>query len=729
MSKTIGIQLGRRNSVAAFKVSQVEVVTSEDNTPPHRKLTPSVVAYEQGRFLVGEKAHNQLRCDPENTIVSIMNLMGRSFSDPFVQNFRSCVGYKITQPTQGTENGISVWLGGKEYQPEDIAAEILKKVVQNAQAYRKAIGESDEVINQAVITIPSYFNDKQCSSTRTAALKAGLTLLKLLPEPTAAAISYGYSPSSEDVKTILIYDFGGSTFDASLITAAGTQFIENGKAGDLSLGGEDINRRLIQFVKEQAAQQEEISDIDELIAKMPHIQQVRFRADLKMEVERAKVELSSATVAQIAFVTPLRDELGIAIPVDVEITREKFEELIAPLVDRSIQICHEALRLSEYPPEMVDIVLLVGGSSQIPLVQRKVRQAFGTDKVVVHPRPMYAAAEGAAIVAVGLTDSVTTVSRDYFIKLPSNRRYKVISRGDILPVTTSLTFKTEVDRQRLIHFELFSPDQVKEALNEVKGDERIGELWLGLEQNYLKGTEILVCLELDEKNSDLKITATLKSDPSVRVSCTFSRGCLDERIYSDLEQAIEELNALNLPAAIVEETMKLAVPVVQAANQIIDVRTGEERTDMRDRAQAALKTFKAVIAQSTTTNTQMISNPNHSSLNPYDILGVSQAASKAEITKAVAVAMKRKQYPVDAIAKAQKSLMKSEERIIADYLRPILPIIKRFKSTDLSALNQPAPTIVLLSEFDGLESAIANSAQAERLEREPLVNSLEVSHV
>lgn len=746
MGKAIGIDLGTTNSVAAFKRVQFEVVTSEDNTPPDRKLTRSVVAYEQDKFLVGEKAYNQLRHDPENVIMSIKRLIGRGFGDSAVQKQKSQIGYKITQPTQGTDNGIAIWLGGKEYQPEDISAEILKKVVQNAQAYRKAIGKSDEVINQAVITIPSYFNDKQRQATRTAAFKAGLTLQELLPEPTASAISYGYSPSGEDVKTILVYDFGGGTFDASLITAAGTQFIENGKAGDLWLGGDDIDSQIIKFVKEQVSKQEGLSDIDSLIAKMPHYQKVRFMADFEIGVERAKVELSNATIARIVPATTLLDELGIAVPVEVEITREQFETMIMPLVERSIKICHEALHYSEYPPDMVDVVLLVGGSSQIPLVQRKVRQAFGADKVVVHPRPMYAIAEGAAIVAAGLTDRLTTVSRDYFINLPFNPRYKVISRGDLLPVTSSHTFKTEVDGQRLIHFELFSPDQVKEALNEVKGDERIGELWLGLEQHYLKDTKIVVCLELDEKNNDLKITATLKNDPSVRVSCTFSRGRFDERIYRHLEQAIEDLNALNLPAAIVEETMKLVVLVIQAANQIIDVRTGEKRPDMCARAQAALKTFKAVVAQIPTTpnptfltpskviaqvtnTTQMTSNPNHNFLNPYDILSVSQAASKAEITKAVAVAMKRKQYPVDAIAKAQKSLMKSEERVIADYLRPILPTIKRFKSTDLSALNQPAPVIALLSEFDGLESAIANSAKAERLEREPLVNSLEVSHV
>ena len=591
MGKAIGIDLGTTNSVAAFKEAQVEVVTSEENTPPDRKLTRSVVAYEQDKFLVGENAYNQLRHDPENAIVSIKRLMGRGFNEKAVEEQTSEVIYRITPPTQGTENGIAVWLKGKEYQPEDISAEILKKVVHNAQAYRQASGKSKEVIDQVVITIPAYFNDKQRSSTRTAALKAGLILQELLPEPTAAAISYGYSPDSEDVKTILVYDFGGGTFDASLITAAGTQFIENGKAGDLWLGGDNIDSQIIQFVKEQVAKQEGIADIDGLIAKMPHYQQVRFRGDLKMAVERAKIGLSRATSVQISP-PALIDELGLTIQIEVELTREQFEAMILPTVERSIQICHEALRLSEYLPDMVDVVLLVGGSSQIPLVQRKVQQAFGTNKVVLHPRPMYAIAEGAAIVAAGLTDKITTVSRDYFIKLESEPRYKVISQGDILPVTTAHTFKTVGDGQRLIHFEFFSPDRVKEALDGVKGDERIGDMWLGLDRSYPQGTEVMVNLELDEKNSDLKITATLKNDPAVRVSCTFSRGRSDEKINQDLEQTIEELNAQRLSTYGVEEALKLAVPVVQATNQIIDGRTGEERGDMSDRAQANLQKLR-----------------------------------------------------------------------------------------------------------------------------------------
>jgi molecular chaperone DnaK len=270
--------------------------------------------------------------------------------------------------------------------------------------------------------------------------------------------------------------------------------------------------------------------------------------------------------------------------------------MIASLVKRSIQICHEALRLSEYPPEEVDVVLLVGGSAQIPYVQQKVRQAFG-DKVVVHPRPMYAVAEGAAIVAAGLTDKVTTVSRDYYIKLECEPRCKVISQGEILPVATSHTFKTVADGQRLIHFEFFSPDKVSAELDNIERDEPLGEMWLGLDQHYPRGTEIMVNLILDEKNNDLSFRATLKNDPAVSVSCTFSRGRSDEKIYQELQQAIAELNKLGLTSVGVEEALKLAVPVVQNTNQIVDRQTGDERADLRDRALENLQTFKVTMSK------------------------------------------------------------------------------------------------------------------------------------
>ena len=584
MGKAIGIDLGTTNSVAAFKLADVEVVIANDNTPPEGTLTRSVVSCENGQFVVGEKAYNQLRLNPENVIISIKRLMGRGFGDTAVQKQKSEIGYKINQPSQGTDNSIAVWLEGKEYQPEDISAEILKKVVQNTQAHYHKMGKTGEIINQAVITIPAYFNDKQRHATRTAALKAGLTPLELLAEPTAAAISYGFSPDSDDVKTILVYDFGGGTFDASVITSAGTSFIEQGKAGDLWLGGDDIDSRIIKFIKEIVAKQEQITDIDSLLAKMPHFQRARFNADLKIATERAKVELSSSNTAQINIPNSLIDGLGIAIPIEVEITRKQFEGMITDLVERSIELCHQALKYSEYDLDTVDVVLLVGGSSQIPFVQQRIKEAFGSDKVVVHPRPMYAVAEGAAIVAAGMTDKVTTVSRDYFIKLVDGN-HQVISRGDILPVTTSHTFKTVVDGQRLINFQFFSPDESN--IYEI-----IGEMWLGLEEKYPAGTEIQVYLELDEKNSDLAMTAHLKNDPSVKVSCTFSRGRSDEKIYQELEEAIARLNEQNLTSVGVEEALSLALPVVQLANQIIEPRTGEERVDLRDRAAKNLEKFQ-----------------------------------------------------------------------------------------------------------------------------------------
>jgi molecular chaperone DnaK len=588
MGNVVGIDLGTTNTVAAFKLAAVEVVTAADNTPPERKLTRSIVAVTPNGLVVGETAYRQLKAEPAKAIASIKRLMGRSFDDPFVQGEMGRFSYKVDRSTQGTENSLSVWLEDKEYAPEDISAQILKQALENAQAYQSQGGQTSK-ITAAVITIPAYFNDKQRYATQTAGKQAGLETIELLPEPTAAAISYGFKPDSDDVETILVYDFGGGTFDSSLITATGNQFIESGKAGDLWLGGDDIDGKLVELVKQKVVAQEQLDDIDALIKAMPHYQQVRFASDLKVAVERAKIDLSTAEQAQILPATPLLDEMGMAIPIEVTLDRSEFEALILPLVERTIAICKDAIKYSDYPNEAIDKILLVGGSSQIPLVQAKVKEAFGAERVEVHPRPMYAVAEGAAIVAAGLTEKVSTVSRNYCIQLANEPRFVLVKQGEILPVTTTHTLRTEADGQRLIHFKFFSPDDVRSQLDRQQHDERIGEMWLVLNRSYARGTEIVLTVELDERNNSLQMTAALKNDPSVRASCSLSRGGVDERISRDVEQTIETLNnELSLNQYGVERVYQLAGDIVKAANQIRD-RDGAPQLDRIEAAQSKLK--------------------------------------------------------------------------------------------------------------------------------------------
>ncbi|MBE9117904.1 Hsp70 family protein [Lusitaniella coriacea LEGE 07157] len=589
MGNVVGIDLGTTNSVAAFKFAEVEVVTAEDNPPPERKLTRSAVALDRDYLIAGQGAYNQLRANPENVIVSIKRLMGRGIGDIEVREQRDRLSYKIDRATHGTDLSLSVWLGGKEYQPEDISAEILKKVAHNAQLFQRQQGQTS-TISEAVITIPAYFNDKQRHATRSAAARAGLKVRELLPEPTAAAISYGFTPEeSSEVKTILVYDFGGGTFDASLLVASGDRFIELGKAGDLWLGGDDIDRKMIEWAKERIAEQEGI-EIDRAISQMPNFHRVRFLADLKIAVEWAKIALSSAPSAHIIPPTPFLNELGIPVPIDIEITQEQFEELIAPIVDRAIAICNDAVRYSEYTNDLIDVVLLVGGSCQIPLVQQKVKEAFGSEKVVVHPRPLYAVAEGAAIVAAGLTEKVETVSRDYYIKL-ADGLHKVVPRGEVLPFRTAQTFKTVANGQRLIRFEFFNRDDERDVM------EPIGKMWLPLYSSYPQGTEVLVALELDEQMGDLQITAVLKNDPSVKVSSLFSRGGSDEQMNEEVDRAIQEINTRQLSTAEVEEASQQVVRVVQVTNQIIDPKTGREREDVRQQAQERLNVLKSALSE------------------------------------------------------------------------------------------------------------------------------------
>jgi molecular chaperone DnaK len=581
MGKVVGIDLGTTNAVAAFKFAEIEIVTADDNTPPDRRLTRSVVAQGQDGFIVGQTAYNQLRANPREVILSVKRLMGRGFADPAVQQQLTQCNYRITKPTQGTDQSLSVWLGDHEYQPEDISAEILKRVVQNAQTFQHDRGQVSQ-ISDVVITIPAYFNDKQRNATRQAASRAGLRLQELLPEPTAAAISYGFMPDQDsEVKTILVYDFGGGTFDVSLLTTSGNQFIELGKAGDLWLGGDDIDQAIAAFVQEQIAAQESL-DFAAALAAMPLYQRIQLLADLKMAVEAAKVTLTQAETAQIIPATPLLNEVGLPIMIDLEITRSQFENLIGPIVARTIPICYDAIRYAEYLPEDVDMVLLVGGSAQIPLVQQMMQAEFGADRVVIHPRPMYAVAEGAAIVAAGLAEKVGTVSRDYYIKL-ADGDHKIISRSDVLPVYTSQTFRTVSEGQSLIRFELFNRDDERQVM------EPIGKMWLPIATPHPQGTEILVTLELDEQMGDLKIMAVLKNDPTTKVSSAFSRGGVDEKINNTIDQLIHEVNDRQLSSGLVDDIRQQVNRLMTITNRMLDPETGAVREDLREQAQEKLQ--------------------------------------------------------------------------------------------------------------------------------------------
>jgi molecular chaperone DnaK len=249
----------------------------------------------------------------------------------------------------------------------------------------------------------------------------------------------------------------------------------------------------------------------------------------------------------------------------------------------------------------IDVLLMVGGSSQIPIVQQKVKEAFGEDKVLVHLRPMYAVAEGAAIVAAGLVEKSLTVSRNYCIQLADAPRFVLIKKGTGFEenggVKQSHIFKTEADGQRLIHFKFFSPDEVRNELDNTSIDESIGQMWLALDKHYPKGTEVTVLSEIDEKNEAVRMTAHLRNDESIKVSCAFGRGGQDTAISKEVERLIDQLNQEGqLTVRGVEQVYELAGEIVQATNSMI----GDDGRVLEDRKRVAhekLKEFRTYTSE------------------------------------------------------------------------------------------------------------------------------------
>ena len=391
MGKCIGIDLGTTNSVAAIRAAlgAVQVLQNSES----QDLTRSVVGSYRDQIRVGQLALDQQLLAPQDTIESIKRLMGRGYRDEAVQRVKAKAAYALMEPEDGTDDDVRVLMGGKQYSPIQISAMILEKIKKDAEM------RLSDAVEFAVITVPAYFTDKQKDATRKAGQLAGLKVQKILEEPTAAALAFGVdNVAPEDSKTILVYDLGGGTFDVSVITIVNGAFVQLNIEGDMWLGGDDFDRKIMDHILQYVSS---VYGIDG--STNP-----QFMVKLKEKAEQAKRALSTMTRTDITIVGMLKDEEGNLINVELEMTRSDFESLIAPEVARSMDIVRAAIINAgeAMTPEQIDHVLLVGGSSYIPLIRSSLATIFGRDKIMSNVDPMKCVANGAAILSAKWSEKV-----------------------------------------------------------------------------------------------------------------------------------------------------------------------------------------------------------------------------------------------------------------------------------------------------------------------------------
>jgi len=355
MPKIIGIDLGTTNSVAAIVEAGVpRVIENREGS----RLTPSVVAISKnGERLVGILAKRQAITNPQNTIFSIKRLIGRRYSDPEVQKAKQKLPYEVRESENG---GVEVKMGDRWYRPEEISAMILQKIKMDVE---EKLGEK---ITEAVITVPAYFDDSQRSATKAAGEIAGFNVRRILPEPTAAALAYGLDKNVN--QKILVYDFGGGTFDVSILEIGDNVIETKAIGGDSYLGGDDFDQRIIDYLIEEFKKQEGVD-----LSKDPLALQ-----RLKEAAEKAKQELSSLyeTEINLPFITSVGGEPK---HLYFKLTRSKLEELTRDLVERSIEIVDKTLKEANLTPQDIDEIILVGGQTRMPLIQQRVREYFGKE--------------------------------------------------------------------------------------------------------------------------------------------------------------------------------------------------------------------------------------------------------------------------------------------------------------------------------------------------------------
>lgn len=512
MAKAIGIDLGTTNSVMTLQARGLMVLQNAEN----EEVTRSAVSTYRGANSVGSPAMNIMLSYPKDTIISIKRLMGRAYSDPKVQEMKAkkdFVLYDIVPPEDGSQESVRVVMGGKAYSPVDVSAMILRKLKNDAE---KRLGDK---VEYAVITVPAYFAEKQKDATRKAGWQAGLKVQRLLAEPTAAAIAYGINNlDPSEARTILVYDFGGGTLDISILQVVGSIFAELATTGDMWLGGDNFDEVLVDLALRKAKDQFGL-DLDGLA--VPQERKDRFKIFLRQSAEKAKINLSGSTKTPIVVAGALEDEQRNPIDLDVEISRSEFEQRIEPLVQRSLGFVEEALQKARVSREQIDHVLLVGGSTSIPLVQRYLADYFGEAKLRRNLDPMKCVAQGAGIMAAVLgeikecpkcgepndKEAISCSQCGYIFTVVgqvTGMSYGIQTAGDefdtIIPVGSPYPspnpvvrpYETKKDNQRRIKVPVLRGEDPVASHNEL-----MRTLWLVLPKGLPKGTRVQVALGLD----------------------------------------------------------------------------------------------------------------------------------------------------------------------------------------------------------------------------------------
>jgi molecular chaperone DnaK len=454
MAKVIGIDLGTTNScVAVMEGGKPKVIENVEGA----RTTPSVVAFtKDGERLIGQPAKRQAVTNPDNTIFAVKRLIGRRFDDPITKKDTELVPYKIVK---GQNGDAWVEAGGKDYSPSQISAFILQKMKETAEAY---LGET---VTQAVITVPAYFNDAQRQATKDAGQIAGLEVLRIINEPTAAALAYGLD--KEEGKTIAVYDLGGGTFDVSVLEIGDGVFEVKSTNGDTFLGGEDFDARIVNWLADKFKAKEGIDLRTDRLALQR----------LKEAAEKAKIELSSAATTEInqPFITA-RMEGGTTTPLHLveTLSRADLEKLVDDLIARTIEPCRKALKDAGIDAKDIADVVLVGGMTRMPRVRERVKEFFGREPHVgVNPDEVVAM--GAAIQAGVLQGDVKDVllldvtPLSLGIETLGGVFTRMIDRNTTIPTKKSQVFSTAEDNQNAVTIRVFQGEREMAADNKLLG--------------------------------------------------------------------------------------------------------------------------------------------------------------------------------------------------------------------------------------------------------------------